>query len=585
MLISRLHQFFTKPNQRQEKYLVFFWLTFSIIFATFYSFLALQKAFASEYVAQDDARQFVFWMQRFIEPGLLPNDLIAEYYQSITPPGFATLYWGMAKIGIAPLILSKILPMILGIITTVYVFGVTMQIFPIPAAGFIATLLLNQSIWLRNDLSSATPKAFVYPLFAAFLYYLLRGSLISSLVAIALQSLFFPPVAMISAFVLLLRLVNWEGGLLQLSRQRKDYLFSISGLVISGLCMLPYAISSGKFGPLFTIDQAKSMPEFMAGARVSFFYKNNPLQFWLIGPETGIFPYVGPVQIFLGMFLPILLRYSKYFPLSSAVKSNLKILNQVTLGSFIMFFLAHLLMFKLYGPSRYTQHTLRIVLAIASAIFLILLLDAMFHWIKDKVNTQKIYLLPLGFSLLIFLGLVFYPSFLKKFPRPSYIVGAAPSLYQFLQQQPKDSLTASLSLEANNLPTFAKRPILIAREYALPFHTKYYHQIRQRTSDLIIAQYSPDINQLQQFIQKYGVDFWLLDQKAFDPTYFQQMEAGNRRWINLFQPAAKIAMTNLEQGNTPALAKLVNSCAVVQMNDWTLLQANCILHTSRIKNY
>ena len=167
--------------------------------------------------------------------------------------------------------------------------------------------------------------------------------------------------------------------------------------------------------------------------------------------------------------------------------------------------------------------------------------------------------------------------FLRYFPKPSYIVGTAPELYQFLQQQPPDSLVASLSLEANNLPTFAQRPILLAREYSLPFHTKYYTQIRERAIDLITAQYSPNISEVRQFIQKYGVDLWLLDKSAFDPNYFEEMEAANRRWINLYQPAAKEAISRLEQGEVPALSNLVKTCAVFEGGDLVMLKAECIV--------
>jgi len=62
-----------------------FWLTLSFTFAILYSFLALQEAFSSEYVIQDDARQHVFWTRRFLDSNLFPNDLIADYFQSVAP--------------------------------------------------------------------------------------------------------------------------------------------------------------------------------------------------------------------------------------------------------------------------------------------------------------------------------------------------------------------------------------------------------------------------------------------------------------------------------------------------------------------
>ena len=51
---------------------------------------------------QDDARQHVFWMQRFIDSELFPHDLIADYFQSVAPTGYTTLYRIAAALGSIP---------------------------------------------------------------------------------------------------------------------------------------------------------------------------------------------------------------------------------------------------------------------------------------------------------------------------------------------------------------------------------------------------------------------------------------------------------------------------------------------------
>jgi len=71
----------------------------------------------------------------------------------------------MAGSGINPPFVNKLLPTVLGPLQPA-TFGVCLEL-PVPTAGFIATLLLNQSLWMKDDLVSA-PRAFVYPLFLAF---------------------------------------------------------------------------------------------------------------------------------------------------------------------------------------------------------------------------------------------------------------------------------------------------------------------------------------------------------------------------------------------------------------------------------
>jgi hypothetical protein len=116
-------------------------------------------------------------------------------------------------------------------------------------------------------------------------------------------------------------------------------------------------------------------------------------------------------------------------------------------------------------------------------------------------------LLALGITALLGTLLVVYPHLLKNFPNSNYIVGKAPTLYEFFKEQPKDILIASLSSEADNLPTFSKRAILVGWEYAVPYHVGYDRKIRQRATDLIRAQYTQNLAEVQNFIQQYGLIF------------------------------------------------------------------------------
>ncbi len=536
--------------------------------------MALPADFSSEYVMGKDAREYLFWMHRFFDPDLFPHDLIANYFHSITPPGYAALYHLIASVGITPVFFSKILPIVLGLITTGYCFAVCMQILPVPMAGFIATLLLNQTLSMHDDVVSATPRAFFYPLFLAFLYYLLKRSLLPCLVAIALQALFYPLVPFISSGVLICRLFDWKGGRLR-SQERRDYVFCAMGVGVALLAILPYMVASSEFGPTITANEARAMPDYWLGGRVRYFYLN-PVDFWLLGRDSGILALLSPPQLFIGLLLPILLRYQSRFPLAKRVKSTVKILLQVVLASVAMFFAAHALAFKLHFPSRYTFHTFQMVFSISAGIALTLMLDAVFHWSEQRTKSRQKgrQFLAIFTSVVVIAALVLYPSCLKVFPKTQYVVGGVPGLYKFLLSQPKDSLIASLTSETDNLPTFAKRSILVGKEYALPFHTKYYAQFRPRAIDLINAQYSSDLNQVKGFIHKYGVNFWLLDRAAFRPEYIAD------NWIRQYQAAAAEAMAKLKQGSTPALLKLMKRCTVFETESLVLLQTKCLEETT-----
>jgi hypothetical protein len=570
ILITRLHKFIAAPTAKTFNSRMMFWFSLSLTFATIYSLLGLQIAFSSEYVVQDDARQHLFWMRRFLDPSLFPNDLIADYFQSVAPLGYTTFYRLFAAVGIDPILLSKFLPIVLGLITTAYCFGVCLQMFPVPMAGFIASLLLNQNIWMGDDLVSATPRAFVYPLFVAFLYYLLRRSLIHCLVAIALLGVFYPPLLFIEVGILILGLLHWEGWLPHLSKNRLDYLFGATGLGVALLVMLPYAMNSSEFGPVVTGIEARALPEFNRSGRIPFF-DDDFWDFWLYGRDSGIMKQgFQPLLSWAGLLLPILLRYPDRFPLVKQI-ARIKLLPQIALASIGMFLAAHLLLYKVFAPSRYTRYSLRLVMILAAGMAIAVILDAAWRWARQpaKRKSQRLFL-GLGLTALLGAALVLYPSFLE-FPKTNYIVRREPALYEFFQKQPKNILIASLSREADNLPPFSQRSILFGWEYANPYHVGYYRQIRQRATDMIRAQYSQDMGEVQNFIRMYGVDFLLLDAIAYTPEYLSA-----NPWFRQWKPTAKNVLAQMEQGVTPALSSVMERCTVFNTENLVVIKADCI---------
>jgi hypothetical protein len=158
-----------------------------------------------------------------------------------------------------------------------------------------------------------------------------------------------------------------------------------------------------------------------------------------------------------------------------------------------------------------------------------------------------------------------------------YTVGRHPALYSFFSRQPKGILIASLTEEVDQLPTFTQRSILAGQEYAIPYHTGYYRQFQERTKDLVRAQYSPSLAVVQDFIRKYGVDYWLVDRKGFTAGYLNR---GHHYWIRHFAETRE-ASKGLKQGRVPALAGLIESCSVFENHRYVVLDAGCIVKSKK----
>src|SRR5579883_625522 len=379
---SRLHQFLTAPVKQVCDRRTIFWFGLSLVFATFYSIWGLERAFTTPYIIQKDAREYIFWMQQFVDPTLLPNDLIAAYFKSITPQGYAAFYQVAAHLGLAPLALSKVLPFALALVTTGYCFAVCLQLLPIPTAAFLSTLLLNQSLWFQFDLVSATPRAFVYPLFLAFVYYLLRQRWLPVCITIALQGLFYPPLVLLATGLLWVRVWRWQPLPSRLAlKPRQAFGLAVLPSIIAFLVTLPYAIASSQFGPVVTAAIARGMPELWPGGRHPFF-DPSPWKFWLMGQHSGFLPPLLPPLIWAGLGLPLILRHPSRFPLVRLMRPD-PILMQIIWISISFFFAAHALFLKLFFPTRYTGHTFRIVMALAGAMTLVFLLDAILRFFAE----------------------------------------------------------------------------------------------------------------------------------------------------------------------------------------------------------
>lgn len=543
-----------------------FWLGWSLFFAAVYSVQGMTEGFDSQPIIQDDARQYLFWMFRFFDGELFPNDLIANYFQSVTPDGYASLYRVASWFDISPLLFHKVLPLALSLILTSYGFFLTLKLFPVPVAGFTAMLLLNQSLWFQDDLASATPRAFVYPLFAAFLYYLLSRNFLGVLGAIALLGTTYPQYVILSAIVLLLSILSvWRQNI----TDKTAYLLPIFGIATCCLILLPYALETSEFAPIITREQALKLPEFSPDGRTSFFFEN-PIYFWFFAQRSGLIPALMPPLIWLGLLLPGIAKFPTRFPLAKKLKQT-GLLLQVLLASLICWLAAHLVLFRLHLPSRYTDHSGRIVMAIAGGIAVTILIDAGIRYFRQQPRKPLPTLWRSGGSLLLAGILLLYPFLSARFPMTNYRPVSAIALYDFFQIHPKDTLIASLTPEASYIPTFAKRSVLIAEEYAIPYHLGYYQQLRDRALDLITAQYTPEYSVLAQFIRDYNIDFFLLEDKSFTLGYLE------RDWLQQYPQATQQAVSYLEQGKTPALKQDRDRCAVFQYQRFTVVSASCIL--------
>ena len=550
----------------------YLWLGISLAVTIYYGIISYQHSFSQDHIVQDDIRQHIVWLQKLIDPELFPNDIIAEYFESLAPLGFKTLYSWAAKVGIEPISLARVLPTILAIITSVYTYLFTLKILPKPRTGFLATLFVNQLIWLNDDLITATPRAFLYPLLAAFLYYLSINSLIPCSILMLLQGLFYPHILLIEMGVLTLRLLVIKRKSLKLIAKKSRYIWWITGLIVTAIALYPLTQNPPELATVVTAQQMKQMPEFNLGGRTPYF--GTGIKFWFY-ENSGLSLPAFPTIVWCSLGLPWLLTTK--LPTVDLITNKIVILLQVAIASLLMYVLAHLTLPVLHLPSRFTYHSLRLVLGITTAIVLTVIIDSLKIWLDKKLYLSNLKLLDrIKIALIIIASttIIVVPAIPFIFTSfQNWKVGTNPEIYQYLARQPKDILVASLSEDADNIPAFSRRSILVGGEFAYAYHPAYYDRIQQRTVDLLQAQYSPDFEVLTSFIRNYGVDYIVLDKTAFTPEYLERDWLINSSW----RDETETAIDRIKSKSTSALAKLIPNCSVVSTDNSYLIDTTCIL--------
>jgi hypothetical protein len=538
------------------------WLLLSLLVPLYFGIITLTYALPDT-IVQDDARQHVVWLQQFFDPALFPDDAIANYFQSVAPPGYKFLYWSFAQLGVSALVLAKWIPIVLAIITTVYFYQFCLVLVPIPVVAWFSALILNEMIWMKDDLCSATPRAFTFPIFAAFLYYLLRARSLPVLMAIALQGLFFPQLVMVQIATLTIRLVDWQDRKLRWSHRRSFQLWLL-GMLVTAVTVMPFVLSMRDVGATFSAAQMQLMPEFSPQGRMKYY----GVPFFSIG-VSGLtelkIPWY-PVIVLAGLLLPWLRRSHR------AIRPEAKVLVQLLIAALSIYILADVLYPKLYFSNRYTYYVLRFVLAIAAGLVLYDWLIALSRQLKQETTSpgKKIAIAIATTLLFLSITLPFIPNLFLRFH--IWYEAQYPALYQYLKQQPKDIRVASLSLAANNIPAFSQRSVWVSDEFALPFHQRYYSQLQDRAIATLTLQYSTDLAQVKQIIQANHITHLLLDNDSFTPTYLL-----NKNWLihSSFQSVVAAAIAQLQRQEAPAITQYFATCTVVTEQNIRLLDTQC----------
>ncbi|MBI3781656.1 MAG: hypothetical protein HY278_11470 [candidate division NC10 bacterium] len=454
----------------------------------------------------DDVRNEIYWLQKFRDPELFHNDLLTEFASSglWATKGFVFIYRVAGHV-VEPIMLSKLIPLVLGPLSVFYLFQIGKEIKDHVAATLIVALRLV-TLW-EGRVPNGMPRSFAEPLLLAFLYCLIKRKYIAVVLIIAAESLIYPPAMFISIATFLfttLRFTQWR------LTVHKDGWRALAASIVIVVALLSPSYLFGreaKIGKLVTRAEAQNMPEFRSGGKFPVFRGN---MFKDLAKDTG-FDRKNPFRPawFLGASAILILVTLYGHGRMIAPKE----LCSVLLGGVGTYLLAYLAFPRFYLPYRYLLFTIPIFLKLFVGANMMEAGNLGLGLIKRRCGFR----LPQTFNLLFpALFLAGFSLAIYRFTPLSRAVHCPfPQLISYLQTLPKDVLIAGHPLDMDWVPTFAMRKVLVNEELAVPWQRDYYREIKRRMEDFFDAYYATSPEKIRILSDTYGVDYLVVNRVDF----------------------------------------------------------------------
>lgn len=475
--------------------------------------LAHLQALTNRYVVNDDVRQQIFWMQQWLDPELFRGDLLADYARHYVPWGVKGLYW-LASWLTDPISFSKFLPGLLFIFLALCLYRIGLKLGGRRLGWTMLAVYWLMPFFLDN-LSGGLARGFAAPLLAFFWLCWLEDWPGGMGAALLLQALFIPYIFLVSALAVGLAWLAGRTGKTTpppFPSRWAHFLVLAAGAGLVFLMDFSYARDG--FGPLVSYAEMVNRPEFYARGRYAILPV--PSIFWeLIAPWEWIAPFrdLGSVA---GVLTCVIVGALTLLGLARLdwrdLAPRLKPLGYLALAGLLLYFLARLVLLKLFIPDRYLIYTINLAYALALALGLYAALKVE-RWPRFLAVLALVGAAGLGVWRLYNVGLMDYSVY-----QPVYAALAA---------TPKDVVIAGHPNLMDNVPTFARRRALVTYKLAHPWSQGYWRQIEPRLHDLFAAYYASDPQVVIDFCRQYQVSFLVVDDRHFSRDFL----AGGRFFV------------------------------------------------------
>jgi hypothetical protein len=466
-------------------------LLYALLISLGIALLVEHRVFYDHYAINDDVRNQIYWMARFIDPSYFSNDYIASYFTqpNMISPVIASLYQFLSHFA-DPKLATQFLVFPIIMLTTFFLFKAA-ELHAGSKYGLWICFVFNLYIWTMKYTAGALSRSYFYLLFFLFLWMLAAKRWNWLIVCFVLQALIYPTAFFVSIVTLIVATFQYrktQGGF-NGAQIQTTVIGSLAAFIVFYFRYLRHHVS--QFGPMPSLAEALKMPEFYIDGRACVFIV--PFKF-----STQVLHGVPGLIIYLSLIIGVYLLVKKFIINKLPIVSTPGYLWTSVSASLFLFVLAHFVLFYLYLPHRFITYVLPLI-----PIFL---LGAILYKLDMKF-TRKPFVI--WFIAILCLVLI-YPRWnddLIEIPKNEQ------KLYQFLKTTPRDALIVAPLKMASNIPAFSYRSVLVSHEVNIPFHKDYYKEIQARIKALELIYGSGNNIELTNIIQKYNIRYIIIDLK------------------------------------------------------------------------
>lgn len=489
--------------------------------------------FWSPLVCNDDARQQLYWMDRFHNPALFQNDIVVDYAAHYVSAGVKAVFW-VATFFAPAIPAGKCIAVALFALLGYWCYRIGEKLLG-PGAGLAAAILVVTSVPVADRVVGGNPRGFMYPLLAAWLCYLLRGEH-WKLAGVAVASALFYPMAFVLAVpVWVLDAAGFDGWRPRLDLTKKRWLPTLIGLGAGGLALVgPYAVPDSRFGPLADRQRVMNDPAFRKGGRFAEVLGS--------GNESAVSDVIDAAGTPLGrrgrwegeswmrrnaawqtgalaalVVVWIALAALRIAPLPKAFA-------WLAASSVLTYGLAWLLVFRLFVPTRYVQFSLPLLVLLGMALTVAGPLRRWRDWrLATMANVALAAALAYGLS--------------QPRPRVPVINNTGTGFWTQIEKiVPVDAVIAGHPTYLDSLGAFARRKAFMPDELAHPAYTTYYHEVvTKRINATFDALFAESPEEVLRFARENHVDYLLFGTKDLARGGQAYIEPFNRRLAALMQ--------------------------------------------------